>query len=220
MDAIKYAASPVTSVNGKTGVVVINKGDIGLGNVDNTSDVNKPISTPQQAALNLKENTIVAGTISQYWRGDKTWQTTPKEAIFGRIIFVDAQAANATDTRTGLSKYNLSYPFKTITAALSVYVSGDILFITGIYNESVSFPNILVIKLILDGCIINGGTSFSIRTVTNIDVVIFMFNSVIQNTGVNSDAINTAAVSINTGRINIIGDSRLSSIITSNERDV
>ena len=32
------------------------KNDIGLGNVDNTSDLNKPISTATQTALNLKEN--------------------------------------------------------------------------------------------------------------------------------------------------------------------
>ena len=32
------------------------KNDIGLGNVDNTSDLNKPISTATQAALDLKEN--------------------------------------------------------------------------------------------------------------------------------------------------------------------
>ena len=32
------------------------KNDIGLGNVDNTSDLNKPISTATQTALDLKEN--------------------------------------------------------------------------------------------------------------------------------------------------------------------
>ena len=32
------------------------KSDVGLGNVDNTSDVNKPVSTAQQAVLNLKAN--------------------------------------------------------------------------------------------------------------------------------------------------------------------
>lgn len=32
------------------------KGDVGLGNVDNTSDANKPVSTAQQAALDLKAN--------------------------------------------------------------------------------------------------------------------------------------------------------------------
>ena len=32
------------------------KGDVGLGNVDNTSDTNKPVSTATQTALNLKAN--------------------------------------------------------------------------------------------------------------------------------------------------------------------
>lgn len=44
----------VDSVAGKTGVVLLDKADVGLGNVDNTSDANKPISTAQQAALDLK----------------------------------------------------------------------------------------------------------------------------------------------------------------------
>lgn len=33
-----------------------NKTKVGLGNVDNTSDANKPVSTAQQAALDLKQN--------------------------------------------------------------------------------------------------------------------------------------------------------------------
>ena len=32
------------------------KGDVGLGSVDNTSDVSKPVSTAQQTALDLKQN--------------------------------------------------------------------------------------------------------------------------------------------------------------------
>lgn len=44
----------VSSVAGKTGVVTLVKGDVGLGNVDNTSDANKPVSIAQQAALDAK----------------------------------------------------------------------------------------------------------------------------------------------------------------------
>ena len=44
----------VDSVAGKTGVVTLAKSDVGLGNVDNTSDLNKPISTATQTALNAK----------------------------------------------------------------------------------------------------------------------------------------------------------------------
>ncbi|TXI86917.1 MAG: hypothetical protein E6Q36_08360 [Chryseobacterium sp.] len=45
----------VSSVNGNSGpAVVLTKSDIGLANVDNTSDVNKPISSATQTALNGK----------------------------------------------------------------------------------------------------------------------------------------------------------------------
>lgn len=51
----------VLSVNDKTGAVTLGKADVGLGSVDNTSDANKPVSTPQQAALNAKQNKLTAG---------------------------------------------------------------------------------------------------------------------------------------------------------------
>lgn len=51
------AAGQVQSVAGKTGVVALVKGDVGLGNVDNTTDLGKPISTATQTALNAKANT-------------------------------------------------------------------------------------------------------------------------------------------------------------------
>lgn len=54
--------SAVTSVNGYTGVVVLDQNDIGLGNVDDTSDLNKPISTATQTALNAKQDSLVSGT--------------------------------------------------------------------------------------------------------------------------------------------------------------
>lgn len=48
------AAAPVQSVAGRTGAVTLAKADVGLGNVDNTSDANKPISTATQSALDGK----------------------------------------------------------------------------------------------------------------------------------------------------------------------
>lgn len=44
----------VTSVAGKTGVVTLVPADVGLGNVNNTSDANKPVSTAQAAAIAAK----------------------------------------------------------------------------------------------------------------------------------------------------------------------
>lgn len=57
------ASGSVQTVAGKTGTVTLVKGDVGLGNVDNTSDVNKPISSATQTALNAKPNLgTAAGT--------------------------------------------------------------------------------------------------------------------------------------------------------------
>lgn len=76
---------PLKTIEGQSlegsGNIDLTKSDVGLGNVDNTSDLNKPISTATQTALNAKENTITAGTTSQYFRGDKTFQTLDKTAV-------------------------------------------------------------------------------------------------------------------------------------------
>ena len=44
----------VDSVAGKTGAVSLAKADVGLSNVDNTSDADKPVSSATQTALNAK----------------------------------------------------------------------------------------------------------------------------------------------------------------------
>lgn len=48
----------VISVNGRTGEVILTKTDVGLSNVDNTSDKNKPISDAQQEALDDKADRL------------------------------------------------------------------------------------------------------------------------------------------------------------------
>lgn len=83
----------------------LDKTAVGLSNVDNTSDANKPISTATQTALNAKENTITAGTTSQYWRGDKSWQTLNKSAVgLGNVDNTsDANKPISTATQTALN---------------------------------------------------------------------------------------------------------------------
>lgn len=54
--AMPIGTSPVQTVNGQTGTVVLSKSDIGLGSADNTSDAGKPVSTATQTALDLKAN--------------------------------------------------------------------------------------------------------------------------------------------------------------------
>jgi hypothetical protein len=45
-----------------SGNIDLAKSDVGLGNVDNTSDANKPVSTATQTALNAKQNTLTLTT--------------------------------------------------------------------------------------------------------------------------------------------------------------
>lgn len=57
--ASTYVPKTVT-INGRalSGNISVTASDLNLGNVDNTSDANKPISSATQTALNLKQNTI------------------------------------------------------------------------------------------------------------------------------------------------------------------
>jgi hypothetical protein len=71
----------VTSVAGKTGVVTLGKTDVGLSNVDNTSDLNKPISTATQTALN---------TLPQGAESGLNIDGTSKKARLGGTLLADA----------------------------------------------------------------------------------------------------------------------------------
>ncbi len=51
----------VSSVAGRTGTVTLTKSDVGLANVDNTSDASKPVSAATQSALDLKADAANVG---------------------------------------------------------------------------------------------------------------------------------------------------------------
>lgn len=97
---IPTVSYPVTSVNTKTGNVVLAKSDIGLTNVDNTSDNAKNVLSAAKLTTaraingvsfdgttnitivdNTKEPVIVAGSTAQYYRGDKTFRKLDKIAV-------------------------------------------------------------------------------------------------------------------------------------------
>src|SRR5690606_3393878 len=77
----------VTSVAGKTGAVTLAKGDVGLGNVDNTSDADKPISTAVSTALSGKVDT------------SDTRLTDPREWTASTVSQAEAEAGTATTRR-------------------------------------------------------------------------------------------------------------------------
>jgi len=63
--AYDHSAASVTSVAGKTGAVVLDSNDVGLDQVDNTSDVNKPISDTQQTEFDLKVDKVAGKELSE-----------------------------------------------------------------------------------------------------------------------------------------------------------
>ena len=71
----------VDSVNGETGVVVLDKTDIGLTNVDNTSDSDKPVSSDQQAALNLKADASDVSNVDNTSDANKPVSTAQQTAL-------------------------------------------------------------------------------------------------------------------------------------------
>jgi Cellulase (glycosyl hydrolase family 5) len=78
-------SNAVTSVNTLTGVVVLTKTDIGLSNVDNTSDANKPVSTAQQTAISTSVSNIPDNIFSIIGNVDAT-----------KILKFDADTINTT----------------------------------------------------------------------------------------------------------------------------
>ena len=73
------------------------KNDIGLGNVDNTSDINKPISTATQTSLNLKANLLsptFTGTVS---------------GITATMVGAPNGSGNSTGINTGDNAVNTLY---------------------------------------------------------------------------------------------------------------
>ena len=62
IDGTDYPTIDAVNDDIATAVAGVTKTSIGLGNVDDTSDVNKPVSSATQTALNAKQATLVSGT--------------------------------------------------------------------------------------------------------------------------------------------------------------
>ena len=73
----------VTSVNSKTGDVVLVKSDLGLGNVDNTTDAAKPISAATQIALDAKADDVDLTALDA--KVDTKAAQTDLDALAGRV---------------------------------------------------------------------------------------------------------------------------------------
>lgn len=99
----------VVSVAGKQGVVTLTKSDVGLSNVDNTSDANKPISTAVAnalAAAPVAPRTTASGIgvdfdtlIAPGWHDNLVYGTSPNgwgSADYGYLLVLDYQTSSKT----------------------------------------------------------------------------------------------------------------------------
>jgi hypothetical protein len=98
-------SSPVLSVNSKTGDVILNKEDIGLGNCDNTSDTNKPVSSATQTALNEKSDTSHNHTLNNL--SEKSYNSlTDKPSIPDELSDLAEDSTHRVVTDTEKNTWN------------------------------------------------------------------------------------------------------------------
>lgn len=140
-DRGKTAYDHTLNTNNPHGVT---KAQVGLGNVDNTSDANKPVSTAGQTALNLKANKAqeawITPTLLNGWTSDSGNPIQYRKDEFGRV-WVRGRCFGATagsivftfaaGYRPTIFHDPICSKFNTSTAALgfgrvSVQSSGDL----------------------------------------------------------------------------------------------
>lgn len=101
------SGTSIKTLEGKSllgsGNIDLVKADVGLSNVDNTSDANKPISTATQTALNGKENSFAKNTAF-----NKNFGTTAGTVVEGGTLGTNAYSSTAylpTASVSGTTNY-------------------------------------------------------------------------------------------------------------------
>ena len=175
--------SDVESVNGRVGAIVLAKADVGLTNVDNTSDANKPVSTATQTQLNTKANnnkSINIGTTSMTLD-----RASASQSLTG--VSIDGNAGTATKLQTartingvsfdGSASINIEDRLGTAiasaaTTTLGSSSSGDTIHITGTTIITSFGASVTGVKktLIFDAALTltHNGTSLILPASTNI----------------------------------------------------
>ena len=95
-------SAPVSSVAGRTGDIILAKADVGLSEVDNTSDLGKPVSTATQTALDAKANTADLGTASTKDAGTSANNVVQLDAN-GKLPAVDGSQLTNLNAVTSVS---------------------------------------------------------------------------------------------------------------------
>lgn len=96
-EAFQASVSQVSSVNSKAGAVTLAKGDVGLGNVDNTSDANKPVSTAQATAIGAKMDATLPALQAVFDGGTAAQKSAFQASVSGDVSAVAASRSLASD---------------------------------------------------------------------------------------------------------------------------
>jgi len=114
-------AAPVQTVNGRTGTVSISAADLGLGNVQNTSDASKPVSSATQTELDKKVDKVTGKGLST--NDYTTTEKTKLAAITGTNTGDQDLSGYATSASLAL-KADIASPTFTGTVTTSAINTG------------------------------------------------------------------------------------------------
>lgn len=187
---VYITSGAVDSVAGKTGIVTLVKADVGLANVDNTMDINKPISTATQNALNLKANAASAVLTGI--------PTAPTAAVgtnttqLATTAFVNAEIANNTYSKTQLDSTTVKLTGNQTISGTKTFSSNIVGGITGNAATATTLATARTVALTGDvtGSVnFDGSENVSITTT----VVDDSHNHVISNVDGLQDALNSKA---------------------------
>jgi hypothetical protein len=121
------AAAPVQSVAGRTGTISLSKSDVALGNVDNTADASKPVSTAQAAADTAVQSFAIQRANHTGTQTASTISDFPTEAAkYGPVVSVNGQTGAVTVSGGGSANIvERSHPsdFPRPGASNTLYVS-------------------------------------------------------------------------------------------------
>ena len=137
--------------------IYVNKTDLGLNNVDNTSDLNKPISTATQTALDLKDTITTSQTATLEFRFDKkhihatTGLGGALAPLTGNItLFAGTNKVNVTSVMLHNDSVEPTFSSEFERSADSLpYVTGqDNIIVATMYNQN---PTKVIYKILRSG---------------------------------------------------------------------
>lgn len=178
----------VTSVAGKTGAVTLGKGDVGLSNVDNTSDAAKPISTATQAALNTKASstdlTSLQTIVNQHLAQSASYDeyTLPLNQSIANDILSTLQLSTKSTHGISVSTLEANNIFKLtdagtyeiiVSVAFGIVQTSTLrqVILQTVFGTEFNGANIVALSVIGDGTVINFTVLISVAAGTTFRVM-------------------------------------------------